>query len=102
MVSLYYVLFWSKGKNHDFATEVGIDSTYLNDMNGDIENDDEIVFFEKNFGENKLFPGGSRCQFNKGKEIPTFVGWLEGGRMDGETLTEILRELDSLQLYNED
>ena len=43
-------------------------------MNGDKENDDEIVFFEKNFGENKLFPGGSRCQFNKGKEIPTFVG----------------------------
>lgn len=61
-------------------------------MSGDIENDDEFVFFDKNFGDNKLFPGGPKCRF-KGKEVPAFVKCLEGGGMDGETLTEILKEI---------
>ena len=66
-----------------------------------MNNDDDISFFTDNLGKDKLFPGGPSC-FYKGKEVPSFVTFTEGGGMDGFVLTDIFRRLDALKLYNAD
>ena len=90
-----------KGKKRDLMVETGIDLNCANGINGDIEKDNEYAFFDNNFGEESLFPGGPTCTY-KGKEVRCFVKCVPSGGMDGETLTEILEELDSLGLYDDD
>ena len=48
-----------------------------------------------------MFPKGPVCQF-KGRTIPSFVTFYESGGMDGKILTDILRHLDQLQVFQED
>ena len=90
------------GKTYDLAVEIGIDWKQLNKiMREKGKNESDIQFFEQNYGDGKAFPGGPRCQY-KGKEVSAFVTFTEGGGMDGWVLTEILRQLDSLELFDED
>lgn len=43
-----------KDKKKDLFTEVGIDTAYLNEVNGDVVNENKFVFLTKK-GDNKLF-----------------------------------------------
>ena len=92
-----------QGKRRDILTETGVDWNKLchDGVLRDINNDDEIAFFTDNLGKDKLFPGGPSC-FYKGKEVPSFVTFTDGGGMDGFVLTGIFRRLDALKLYNAD
>ena len=58
-------------------------------------------FFKNNFGEGELFPGGPKCVY-KGKDIPCFVRFSDKGGISREILTEILKTLDDLHLFDED
>ena len=90
------------GKNHDLMVECGIDWTKLNDI--DMESNSQKTnsqFVRDNYGENRLLPGAPNCQF-KGKTVPAFVTFTEGGGMNGWVLTEILRRIDDLELYHQD
>ena len=90
------------GKKRDIMTESGINWANVEDVEmSDIENTDEYAFFENNYGDNKVFPGGPSCFF-KGKEVPAFITFTEGGGIDGWTLREIFRRIDRLGLHNED
>ena len=71
------------GKNHDLAVECGIEWDKLEDL--DMEANDKKTtsqFVRDNFGQNKLFPDAPSCNY-KGKEVPVFVTFLEGGGING-------------------
>ena len=89
------------GKHRDLLVETGIDWDQYNNIKGDEDNDSEFIFFKENFGDKNLFPGGPTCKF-KGKEVPCFIKFTDNGGMDGETLTEIFKKMDSLGLYDND
>ena len=92
------------GKRRDPLIESGIDWKKLNDMDGINLNDDSIddtAYFLNNYGPNKLFPGGPSCVF-KGKEVPAFITFSEGGGINGSILTEIFMRLDHLKIYDDD
>ena len=55
------------GVNQNQCVEVGVDFTKEH-----IGDADYPCFFENNFGEDKVFPGGLTCAF-KGKIVPCFV-----------------------------
>ena len=58
-------------------------------------------FIKDNFGKDKLFPGAPSCEY-KGKKVPAFVTFSEGGGINGWILTEILKRIDDLGIYNDD
>lgn len=90
------------GKTHDIAVELGIDWLKLNDF--DMDGNDmktNTQFVKDNMGMDKLLPGAPTCMF-KGKQVPAFVTFNEGGGMNGWILTEILKRIDHLGLYSED
>ena len=89
------------GKKRNIMVETGIDWVDNDNIDGDETHDEEFDFFERNFGDGKLFPGGYTCTF-KGKQIPAFVKFTESGGMDGHTLTEIFQYLDSFDLFGVD
>ena len=56
---------------NNWKVETGIDISKEN--SGDPDDD---VFFENNFGKDKVLPSGPSCNF-RGKEVPCFVRWSE-------------------------
>ena len=93
-----------QGKKRDIMCETGIDWERLcreDISNVDIHEDEEDKFFEANFGEDKIFPGGPSC-YHKGIKIPAYITFNEHGGMDGEILTEIFKRLDNLKVYETD
>ena len=91
-----------QGKKRDIATESGIDWNALSQLDiDDIPEGQEATFFINNFGKNKVFPGGPSC-FYKGKEVPAFITFSEGGGINGNILTEIFQRLDKYQIYDSD
>ena len=60
----------------------------------------DFAFFEDNFGDSQLFPGGPTCVF-KGKSVPVFITFTESGGIDRYTLT-MFKKLDALDLYTKD
>ena len=92
-----------QGKKRDVMTESGIDWSALKDRDDipNIANGDEAEFFQNNFGEGNLFPGGPSCYY-KGINVPAFVTFTEGGGINGEILTKIFQRLDRLHVYDED
>jgi hypothetical protein len=79
----------------------GVDTNCLNINVETHQGDDEFSFFERNLGEEKLYPGGPSCMF-KGKKIPCMIEFSSGGGMTGEILTKIFQTLDALEVYKED
>ena len=91
-----------KGKKREILVESGLDWDMLDDVDDSyLDSQSDIAFFEENFGDSKLFPGGPTCTF-KGKKIPALVTFTESGGIDGYTLTTIFKKLDELELYKED
>ena len=91
-----------KGKKREVLVESGIEWDKLNDIDDThMQEKSDYVFFEDNFGDDKLFPGGPTCTF-KGKQVPAFITFTESGGIDGYTLTTIFKKLDALDLYTED
>ena len=92
-----------QGKRRDVLVEMGIDWNLLHQI-ADIDNldDDELIdFLATHHGQNKLFPGGPVCNF-KGKEVPSYVTFSEGGGINSDILTEIFRRLDEIGIYDDD
>ena len=92
-----------QGKRRDPLTESGINWKKLCegvsiDLN---DNMDDTGYFITNYGPGKLFPGGPICNY-KGKDVPAFITFSEGGGIDGSILTEIFRRLDNLKIYDDD
>ena len=92
------------GKERNLLTEVGIDlDTVTLDGNGkDLvypANLDED-FIINNFGHGKRFPGGPVCRY-KDTEVPCMVRFNNGGGINTNILTDILRGLDQLHIFDE-
>ena len=91
-----------KGKKRELLVESGIDWSRLDDIDDThMDSQLDMAFFEENYGDDKLFPGGPTCTF-KGKTIPALITFTESGGIDGYTLTTIFKKLDELELYKED
>ena len=56
----------------------------------------------KMYSNEKLFPGRPSCFFFKGKEVPAFVTFSEGGGTNCGILKEIFERPDKLEIYDED
>ena len=56
------------------------------------------VFFSKNMGPGKLYPGGSTCIF-KGKEVPCLCRWTAKGGVDRSILKDIVKTLDDIGIF---
>lgn len=62
---------------------------------------DGANFILNNSGPGKYFPGGPTCNF-RGKEVPVFVRWHDGGSITSEILVQMLQTLDLLNLFPHD
>ena len=82
-------------KTRNLYIETGIDLTAVKIGN----EEDKDFFFKNSKGIDKRFPGGPTCMY-KGKEIPCMVRFSEGGGITTKILTDILRTLDSLELFS--
>ena len=91
------------GKQRNILMETGVDtSLFRNPGDLDLESElDDLHFFNENYGDGKLFPGGPTCLF-KGKEIPCMVRYSTGGGITPEILTDILRTLDKLGVFEKE
>ena len=70
------------GKKQDVAVETGIEWEMLDMFNDEyIDNEDDYVFLQDNFGDNGLLPGGPSCYY-KGTEVPAFTTFSESGGID--------------------
>lgn len=58
----------------------------------------EEDFFDKNSGEEKLYPGGPMCTF-KGVEVPCMCWWTPKGSVDSSILLDIVKTLDILNVF---
>jgi len=54
---------------------------------------------EKNIGEGKVYPMGPECLFN-GKNVPCFCCCSESGSITGKLLVDMLKAMDSLQVFD--
>ena len=52
----------------------------------------------KNFGNGKFFSGGPTCEYN-GNTIPIFAQWSDSGGINPTILTNILRYMDSIEMF---
>ena len=48
-----------------------------------------------------IFPDDTTCYY-KGKEVPAFITFSDGGGIDGSILTQMFMILDKLNLYDDD
>ena len=55
------------GKKRDLTVETGLDWKHLSNPEGNIDNEEDFVFFKNNYGDANLFPTGPTCTF-KGKD----------------------------------
>lgn len=90
------------GKKGELPIATGLDWSVLDEeFDDNIEDGKQFEYFQNNRGEGNLFPEGPVCNY-KGKDIPCFVAFSEGGGMDGHILTNIFRHLDELEVFKED
>jgi hypothetical protein len=59
---------------------------------------DSSQFLNDNSGKGCLLPGGPECQF-RGKTVPCYTTASPHGGITGEILTDLLRFMDSLELF---
>ena len=60
--------------------------------------DDGLLDPLENFGNGKCFSGGPTCEYN-GKKIIMFTQWSESGCTTPTILTNVLRYMDSIELF---
>ena len=90
------------GKKRELMVESGIDWQILDKIDDTyLDTIDDNEFFTDNYGEDKLLPGIPACTF-KGKKVPGYVAFTEGGGIDGQILCEIFKRIDYLKLYEEE
>ena len=82
------------GTREHLNIETGIDPT--KHTTGDVTDSD---FIDKNFGKDKVFPGGPSYNF-RGKTIPCMVRWSAKGGITSEILADSLAHLDSFDLFD--
>ena len=82
------------GKRHNPLCETGID--IFAEQVGEVSDED---YFKRNSGQNKRYPGGCTCVF-QGKEVLCMTRWSPKGSITTNILTDILRELDHLQVFD--
>ena len=86
------VIFAGKRRNPQY--EMGVDPRVKPVGNAD---DEDYVL--KNMGKGKLFPGGPSCTY-QGKKIPCMCAWSPKGSMTSEILKDILKTLDTLEIFD--
>ena len=87
------------GKKRELMVESGIDWKKLDEIDDTyLDTVDDNEFFTDNYGEDKLLPGVPCCTF-KGKKVPGYVVFTEGGGIDGKILCEMFQRIDNLKLY---
>ena len=105
------------GVERNLQMESGVDTSVVDrDSNADAYADDadaaddddtltqeeeDLAYFRSNYGEGKLFPGGPVCQFNN-KEVPTMIRYSKSGGITTSILTDILRTVDDLGIYEDE
>ena len=82
------------GKKCEAKYELGVDPRA--EVVGDLDDEDFVV---KNMGDGMLFPGGPTCTYN-GKKIPCMCRWSPKGSITSEILTDILRTLDAIEVFD--
>lgn len=58
-----------------------------------------MSFIKANSGKGKRFPGGPTCAY-KGVKVPCMCRWTEKGSITSEILRDIVKTLDSLDLFD--
>ena len=81
------------GKRPMALVEMGI-----NNSAAIVGEEGDANFFDNNYGEEKLFPGGPTCDF-RGKKVPCFIRWNEKGGMTSDILTKALTQKDHWELF---
>ena len=97
------------GVERNLHMESGIDTTILQgtDNNNDdstpidSQQEEDLAYFRSQYGEGKMFPGGPVCDFNN-KEVPTMIRYSKSGGITTTILTDILRTVDELGLYEQE
>jgi hypothetical protein len=73
----------------------GIDITKEADHTGTTK----AEIFKRNCGENKMLCGGPKCYHN-GKEVPCFIGASPKASINSQMLADILKYMDSIDLFD--
>ena len=93
------------GTKPDPLVQLGIDIDVLRTMGYSDEDGDSMIkniaFVEQHCGEGKIFPGPPTCYY-KGKCIPGYVAFSENGGINATILTNIFRNFDNLQLFDDE
>ena len=63
---------------------------------GNMDDEDYVL---KNMGKVKLLPGGPSCTY-RGKKIPCMREWSPKGSVISEILKNIVKTLDTLEIFN--
>ena len=82
------------GKKPNATIEAGVDIRI-----NPVGNPKSRNFLHQNSGPGKYFPGGPVCSF-RGKNLPLFIRWNESGSITSEILTQALKTLDHLQVFD--
>ena len=86
------VIFAGMRRNPQY--EMGVDPRV--EPVGNVDDEDYVL---KNMGKGKLFPGGPSCTY-RGKNIPCMCAWSPKGSMTSEILKNILKTLDTLEIFD--
>ena len=88
-----------EGKERNVFVESRVDPFHplFDTFQDDIANSNYDVL-DSNYGPGKLFPGGPTCYF-EGREIPAMIRMSDKGGITAEILTDILKTLDTLKVY---
>ena len=88
-----------EGKERNPFIESGVDPFHPMYSSYDADHtSSNFKFFEDNYGPEKLFPGGPTCNF-EGKNVPCMVRYSDKGSITDTILTDILRTIDELKLF---
>ena len=82
-----------EGKRPNGSIEAGIDIT-IQPKGAPSDHD----FILKNSGPGCYYPGGPECWY-RGKKVPALVRWHESGSITSEILVDILKTIDSYELF---
>ena len=91
------------GVERNVLMETGVDTSLFGDgSNLDLDEiQDNLEFFRSNFGDGKIFPGGPTCNYN-GVQVPCMIRYSTGGGITPEILTDILKTIDSLGVFEKE
>jgi hypothetical protein len=91
------------GKKRNVFQETGVDTSLISELTsaGLVDPENSLEFFEENFGEGKMFPGGPTCEYNE-KKIPCMIRYSKKGGITPDILTDILKTIDTLGVFEKE